>query len=112
MCMKTMKLNEDLSVLTCLPEKVLSKVYSKAICCIVTAVLENALVGEEVTEIVMDIGSLWIQYKDNQIKYKFTPNAKLDKELINALRTKESPLQEILEESTIRKFKDLYRDLC
>lgn len=110
--MKTVKLNEDLSLLTSIPEKTLGKVFSKSIYCISNAVVESTLAGEEVTEIVTDVGSILIQNKDNQLKYKFVPNAKLDRELTEATTSMKSSLEDALEESVIKKFNDLYRELC
>ena len=110
--MKTVKLNEDLSLLTSIPEKTLGKVLSKAIYCISNAVVESLLADEELTEIVTEIGSIWIQCKNNELKYKFVPNAKLNRELTEAVASKKSSLEDALEESVIKKFNDLYRDLC
>lgn len=110
--MRTIKLNEDLSLLTSVPERTLNKVFGKAVYSVVNAVLESFLAGEEITEVTTDLGSLLIQYKDQQIKYKFVPSAKLEGELKAALTSKHSPLAEALEESVIKKFNELYRELC
>lgn len=110
--MRVRKLNEDLALFTNISEKTISKVLSKSIYSIGDAFEQCLKEGDDTLEMVTDIGSIFIQFKEGNLRYKFSPNAKLREELLKVSRGEESSLCDALESSVITKFEDLYKELC
>lgn len=105
------KILDDISTISTIPYTQLLSVADNMSHCICHQVLENSISGENVSEIDIGIGTLYvIQYEDN-LKYQFIPSAKLEKELIQTLDTKCSPLidkaGEILQKRIISAYKEM-----
>jgi len=105
------KLIEDLSVLTTVPEKTLSKFSDKILYCIADSVEESICENKDMTEINMSIGTLVIKHTEDEVKYKFIPNDKLNKVVIDVVNKKLNLLEDAVESVLIDKIEHTYKDL-
>lgn len=103
---------EDLEILTTIPASTLKKLMTKEIYCIANALEESILNNEDVAEVDIGIGTLYIKYIDNEIKYKFVPSAKLNDAVKTTVINKKNVLVDVLEPSLVNNFKTVYKDLC
>ena len=103
---------EDVSKLTTIPEKTLNKLNQKFIYSICEQIQEDLLEEKEISELDIGLGTLYIKYTDDQIKYKFIPNADLEKAVYNTVIKKLNLMETSLNESLAKKFIDVYKDLC
>lgn len=102
---------EDLAILTTIPISSLQKLVSKSIYCICNCVEENKLKNENLTEINLGIGCLYINVVNNNVEYKFVPNKKLEEAIRNTLVEGKNPLTDRLEESLVNKILHVYKNL-
>lgn len=105
------KLIEDLSILTTIPEKTLTKISDKIIYCISDAIEESICENKNITEINMSIGTLYIKHTDDEIKYKFVPSDKLSKAVTDTVCNKLNLLEDVIENTIIEKVENIYKDL-
>ena len=103
---------KDVSTLTTIPEKTLNKLEQKFIYCICEQIQEDMLEEQEISELDIGLGTLYIKYADNQIKYKFIPNSELEKAVYNTVVKKLNLMEPTLNEALVKKFVDVYKDLC
>lgn len=103
---------KDVSTLSTIPEKTLHKLLKKFIYCICDCVAEDKLQGNEVSELYIGLGILYIRYEDNMIKYKFIPGDPLEKAVTQTVVSKQNLLENTLNESLVKKFMEVYKDLC
>lgn len=102
----------DISTLTTIPEKTLSKLSKKASYCICEAVSESVLSNEAITEAFIGIGTLYIKNSDGVIKYHFEPSDALHKAITQTVLSKTNPLEAMLNDALSKKFTEIYKDLC
>ena len=100
----------ELSILTTIQEKQLTKLFDKLIYCINDDVCESLLNDEEVAEIDIYIGKLIIKKLDDRISYKFIPSEKLENSIKETVLNKKNLLIDTLETKTINKITDVYKD--
>lgn len=100
----------DLSTLTTIPEKYLSKINNKIVLCLNDYVEEAILKNEE--DVVVDIGfgKLVMLVTDTSIKYKFIPNDYLEKSLLNTILNRHNLLENTLEDSLSAKITEVYKE--
>lgn len=104
---------QDISTLTTLPEKTLNKLNKKALYCICESVIEDKLADEDISEIFIGIGTLYIKHDVVAgIKYHFEPSDTLAKSVMQCVSTDINPLENSLNDAIAKKFKDIYKDLC
>lgn len=103
---------EDLEILTTIPASTLKKLMTKEVYCIANAVEESMLSNEDISEVDIGIGTLYIKHVDNEIKYKFVPSAKLNDAVKSTVVNKKNVLVDVLEPSLVNNFKTVYKDLC
>ena len=101
----------DLSVLTTIPENTFNKLVRKINYIICDSVIDAKLDSDNLLELNLGIGTLYIQVASDQCKYKFLPSNDLNNLLKNTLETGENPLENILENSLINKLSNTYKDL-
>lgn len=106
-----MDLIQDVSKLTAVSQITLNKLANVVSLCICNAVYESVLENEPITEIKLGIGTLLIKYENNEVLYKFIPNQKLENQLIDTIKTNESPLVLELELSLKDKIEAVYKEL-
>ena len=100
---------ENLSTLTTIPEKYLTKLFDKIYYVMSDAVVETALLDKEITEIDIGIGTLLISANKSEIKYKFVPNKKLEQTIKSAVINKRNILANTLESNIVDKITDTYK---
>lgn len=100
---------ENLSTLTTIPEKYLTKLFDKIYYVMSDAVVETALLNKEITEIDIGIGTLLISANKSEIKYKFVPNKKLEQTIKSAVINRRNILANTLESNIVDKITDTYK---
>ncbi len=102
---------EDISKLTTIPQNALDKLVNKAMWCIGDSFQEGILLGKEITEVNIGIGTLLISNLSEEIKYKFIPNEQLEQALISIALDKKNPLELTLEKKLTSKILNTYKDI-
>ena len=103
---------KDVATLTTISEKALNKLNKKAMYCICEAVCEDNIQGNDVTELFIGIGTLYIKNVNGAVKYHFEPADTLDKALIHTYTNNINPIDSMLNDSLHKKFTEIYKDLC
>lgn len=101
----------DISTLTNIPFYILNELSDKSILSISHSVYEGLLENEPLTEIDIGIGTLYIKLEDANIKYKFIPSKKLEKEVAETISSKQSPLVKEVDDSFRSKIDYAYKKL-
>lgn len=102
---------KDLSILTTIPERNLNRLGDLVVCCISNAIQDSILQEKTITELDIYIGILYIQHEDNEIKYKFIPSNKLDKNVKDTVINKLNSLEIKITKSLISKVVNTYKNL-
>lgn len=102
----------DISTLTTIPERILTKLIKKANYCICESVAEDSLEDKDITEIFIGIGTLYIKHNGGEIKYHFEPSDALQKAIMQTSMSKTNPLEAFLNDALNKKFSEIYKDLC
>lgn len=102
---------EDISTITTLPLKTLSKLSDKSIECICNSVYESKLVDEPVSVIDIGIGKLNIIVKQDSISYNFIPSKDLDTKVKTTIIKNVNPLVKTIEEGLASRILNTYKDL-
>ena len=105
-----MDATQDLSKLTGVSQLTFEKLVNILNSCICHAVFESKLDKETVTEINLGIGHLLISNENNELLFKFIPSSKLEKQLIETLKTNTSPIVEQLEQQLQIKIENVYKE--
>lgn len=105
------KIIDDVSTLTTIPDKTIEKLLDKFSYCIVDAVAESIARGEEITEVDIYLGVLTIKHTSDSVKFKFTPSAKFNREIVNTIIEGENILEKVLETTLKDKITKTYKDL-
>lgn len=102
---------EDISKLTTIPEKVLTKLVEKVYFCVSNAVEEAVLAQEKVLEIDTGVGILLIKLNSDNVRYKFIPNKELETSIKNTILNKKNLLQDTLETTLVTRIINTYKEL-
>lgn len=103
-------IKEDLSTLTTINESVFTKLVNKIEWCISDGVEKAIKSGENQVNIDFDLGTLMINFDNEQIKYKFKPSQKLEKVVTNTVVNERNDLVLNIEESLISKLTNTYKN--
>lgn len=103
---------QDVSVLSTIPEKTLNKLNQKIIYAICEAILEDVQLEKDISELDLGFGILYVKHVSDEIKYKFVPSTDLEKAVYNTVTKKLNLLEDTLNETLVKKFLDVYKDLC
>jgi len=103
-------IKKELSTLTTISPSVLSKLFDKEIWCISNAVEQSLAAQDNIAEIDLDIGTLYIQVSEETIRYKFIPSPLLEKTVINTVSSGHNSLIASLETSLVNKITNTYKD--
>lgn len=102
---------EDVATLTTINKKSLQKLLDIAVYCINETIEEDVLASNGVSEIDLGIGELYIQYVNNELKFKFIPSAKLKEGIIDTIKGKQNNLEITLEKTLVDKITHTYKDI-
>lgn len=103
-------IKEDLSTLTTINESVFTKLVNKIEWCISDGVEKAIKSGENQVNIDFDLGTLMINFDNEQIRYKFKPSQKLEKVVTNTVVNERNDLVLNIEESLISKLTNTYKN--
>lgn len=102
----------DMSLLTSIPEKTLTKFFKKVCTCICESVAESALDPDKnIVQMNIGIGVLSIKIDPECPKYHFEPNDFLAKSVKQTIQNKENILIDLLNDSLSKNFKTPYKDI-
>lgn len=102
---------KEVSILTTVPEKSIRDLADKAIYSINEAVVEALLAKTEVVELDIEIGILYLQVTEDEIRYKFTPSDKLEESLVTTVTHGQNLLEDTLTSALVKKITNTYKDL-
>lgn len=101
----------DLSTLTTIPIDSLNRLVNLTSVCICDAVEESKLNSEEVCEINLGVGNLYILISGDTTKYKFIPNKELETNVNTTICKGASPMSKFVESTLIDKITNTYKDM-
>ena len=101
----------DVAALTSINEKLLNKIVDVIVYSVNDSVAESIMNKETVTQIDTGIGTLSILVNDNELKFKFVPNAKLRESIISTIKNEENTLTNTLEINIADRFTKLYKEI-
>ncbi len=105
---------KDLSTLSTIPDKVLTKLMDKFLYCIYDAVAEAVAEnpGEDKSiDLDIGIGTLSIGVVNDTIKYKFIPSSSMDTSVKQTVLNERNLLEDVLEKSFVDKITNVYKEL-
>lgn len=105
------KLSYDLSALTNIPVFTMNKLIDKSILCICHGVHEGIIEKNNPVEVDIGIGVMYINYEEDEIKYKFIPSKKLEESVAKTVSTNISPLTAAAEEELKERVEATYKNL-
>lgn len=103
---------QDVSVLSTIPDKTLTKLLDKAIYCISDAVLSDINDDIDITELDIGIGILYIKHVGEAVSYKFIPSSEFSKAVNSTIKNKQNLLSNMLDKNLVKKFMEVYKDIC
>ena len=103
-------MKKELSTLTTINPNVLSKLFDKELWCISNAVEQAVANKDNLAEIDLEIGTLYIQIDEETIRYKFIPSPTLERAVINTVSYGHNSLIANLEQSLVNKITNTYKD--
>ena len=105
-------IREEIQRLTTIDSNALERLNNLTSCCIADAVYESNLNNDDCVEIDLGYGRLIISKTNNELRYKFVPSAKLEEDIIRAIKENKSSLDDIvldkLKSSLLSTYKDLF----
>lgn len=102
---------DDVSNLLNVNQKMLNKIVDAVVYSVNDAVKEVVVQNESICEIDIGIGDLIIGIYDNDLKFKFIPNAKLRESVISTIKNEENMLETKLEENLASKLEKVYKEI-
>lgn len=104
-------IKKDLSLLTNLDEKLISKIFDKINWCICDGISSAEYKDDHTLICDLGFGELIIFVGDDQVKYKFIPSAELEKSINSTVINCQNPLEISAEKTLARKITKVYKDL-
>lgn len=105
------KLAEEIETITTIPTSALNKLADRAIYCICEDINEDKINQNNITEIDINIGIITITRTEDSVKYKFTPSAKLNDDVVATITKGKNPLVKAVEDSLVDKITNVYKNL-
>ena len=102
---------KDVSVLTTISEKILSKLLDKVNYSICESIQEALITDDELVSLDLGIGTLNIKLSEDGIRYKFIPSKKLEDNVKNTFIYRQNLLENTLEETIVNRVTNTYKDL-
>lgn len=104
-------LKTDIGVLTSISEASLTRLEDRCEDCICHSIYETLKSGEDITEIDIGLGMLYIKFVDGTIRYKFIPSEKLEEKVCNTVTSRQSPLVKRAEVRLKNSIENAYKEL-
>ncbi len=101
----------NLSSLTLVDDPLLQKMVMLSEDCICDYLLEGIQKEEDVIEVDIGIGILYLNIVDEELNYKFVPSKRFENKLKKTAYLEASPLVAKLEKSLDKKFTNAYKEL-
>lgn len=103
---------KDVSILTTIPEELLNKLIDKGMWCICHNI-EESLLENNGEPVIADIGigKLLIKNDEEQVKYKFIPDTKLEEYINKTILENKNPLKLTLEKTLGDKINNTYKTI-
>lgn len=101
---------DDLAVLTTIPAGSINKLVEKAALCICNDLEESLLNNEDLTSIDMGLGTLQIMFSNNELKFRFIPNRKLEAAARDTVLNKKNPLVDKVEQTLAQRITNAYKN--
>jgi len=105
------KLNEELSTLTNISKQVLDKLTTLSISCICDAIEDDILNDEDILSVDIGIGTLYIKHSDNEMRYKFVPDAKFEEAIVQTIINDKNQLKVTVEDTLKKRIMNIYKEL-
>lgn len=102
---------EDLSVLTSLSKSTLNEISIMAESAICHAVVEDLLDKNEMTEVDIGIGILFIKRCEDGIHYKFVPSEHLSSCIETSIKSRRSVLNRRANDTLVNRIKKTYKEM-
>lgn len=102
---------EDVSKITTIPKKELNKLIDKAIWVICDCLEQSKMKNQNITDLDIGLGILTIYNSDDDILYRFTPNAELEQSILSTLVEGKNPLELTLETKLVNKILNTYKNI-
>lgn len=102
----------DVSTLSTIPENIIEKLVDKTIYCVSDALIEDLEAENDITELDIGIGILYIKHIGNEVAYKFKPSDEFSKAVNSTIKTRQNLLTNTLESTLIIRFLNVYKDIC
>lgn len=101
---------DDLAVLTTIPAGSINKLVEKAALCICNDLEESLLNNEDLASIDMGLGTLQIMFSNNELKFRFIPNRKLEAAARDTVLNKKNPLVDKVEQTLAQRITNAYKN--
>lgn len=101
----------DISALTAVSNKTLTKMVGIAELCVCDYLNELDIAGDEIVNINIGIGTLSLLIVEDSIQYQFTPSYQLEQQIITTIEDKNSPLVDGIETNLENKLRATYKEL-
>lgn len=101
---------KDLSILSNISEKHLTRVINHIYYIINDAIVEANLKGLDIVEVDLGIGILIIELFETSVRCKFKPSNKLIDNVGKTMITNINPLKEQLKTNVVNQMKEVYKD--
>ena len=106
-----MEIIKDLNSLTSIPEKILEKLSDNILFLILQNLEETLTKKENICEINLNLGTLIISIEEEELKFKFIPSKKLEKEILKTLELNENSMTQILTNNMVNALEKTYKEL-
>ncbi len=107
-----MNLLKDMSTITTINERDLSKLLDVAVGCINETIYEDLVVSKkDISEVDIGLGTLNVQVLDNRLLFKFIPCAKLSDAILSTVKNETNDLVTTLEKSVVERITHTYKDI-
>lgn len=105
---KNIDIKNKLSTLTTISESVFSKLEDKIEWCISDCIEDSLINNSDGFILDLGFGKLIVDISNN-VRYKFIPSQRLEKDIINIFNGKPSSLTANVEKSLVTKLKNIYK---
>lgn len=102
---------EDVSKLTSINKENLDKLVKLEIYSIIETVTEDKLVGKDVSEIDIGLGSLYVRTSGGMLTFKFIPSETLLSETVKAIKNGKNTFEVDIEDTLVSRVTKLYKEI-
>ncbi len=102
---------KDVSLLTAIPEKTLTKLSEMTLYSICENVREDVMENKPISELNFDLFTLYIKHDEDEIKYKVVPSEKMQKYVKETVSKKLNILENTVNNTLEKKILQMYKDI-